>query len=116
MVMSNKFTWFDVELEYEDHEYNTTRLNERAVEIPIAQEWLDRQIGVTPFSRILEVGNVFGHYYPDHWKWDVIDLYEKARGVKNINVLDVSESYDYIFSISTLEHVGDEKMATEKSL
>ena len=29
--MSNKFTWFDTELEYLDHEYNTTRLNERAV-------------------------------------------------------------------------------------
>ncbi|MFC1562392.1 hypothetical protein ACFL4Q_05295 [candidate division KSB1 bacterium] len=57
-------------------------------------------------KKILEIGNVLRHYFPcDH---TVIDKFEKAPGVRNIDIIDLntSEKYDLIVSISTLEHVG----------
>lgn len=90
------------------HRYNTTWKNERAVEIPII--W---HIVIENYRRgkkILEVGNVLSHYF--HIGHDVVDKYEKAKGVINEDVVNFSSSkkYDLIVSISTLEHVGwDEK-------
>jgi hypothetical protein len=96
-----RFRYFGVELEAFDHEYNTTALNERAVEIPIAFDWLP------PSGHIggLEVGNVMGHYgYHGH---RVVDLYEQGDGVDNIDVFDIGGRYEWILSVSTLEHIAD---------
>lgn len=88
------------ELDLFDHPYNVTSRNERAVEIPVAKEFL-RRYGR---GRGLEVGNVLGHYgVAGH---DVVDLYEVAEGVRNIDVFDVEGHWDWAVSISTLEHVG----------
>lgn len=90
------FTYWGDELDYCDEPYNTSRLNERAVEIPIASAFIDRAEGEG-----LEVGNVLSHYRPVTWR--VVDRYEP--GVENLDVFDIEGSYDWIVAISTLEHV-----------
>ena len=82
--------------------YGLTWITERAVEIPVAQRLVERNRE----KRILEVGNVLSHYGPvTH---EVVDKYERAPGVRNVDVLDLASepAYDLVVSISTLEHVG----------
>ena len=88
--------------EYFDHPYNTTRNNERSVEVPIILDLVHEYEG----KSILEVGNVLSHYTTvDH---DIVDKYEKEDGVINDDIADYSpkKKYDLIVSISTFEHVG----------
>ena len=90
------------EYEYFHHPHNATWQNERAVEVPIVRRAIDEAGDV----RVLEVGNVLGHYTRhDH---DVVDKYEPGRNVLNVDILAfrTNERYDLIVSISTLEHVG----------
>ena len=75
--------------------------HERAVELPIAQ----RAVADAGNGAVLEVGNVLRQYFPELGH-RVVDKYEHADGVENIDVMDVEGSYDLIVSISTLEHVG----------
>lgn len=92
------FKWWGEQLELLDHPYNTTALNERAVEVPIAAAWIARRHGSG-----LEVGNVLAHYMPiSH---DVVDLHEHAPGVRNVDVFDLHDRYDWIVTISTVEHI-----------
>lgn len=95
------FTYWGKALAYYDHPYNQTAQNERAVELAIAKAWRE---DVTGWG--LEVGNVTSHYWPpDH---EIVDLYEEAPGVRNVDVLSpaVGGPYPWVLSISTLEHVG----------
>lgn len=88
------------------HIYSDTWKNERTVEVPIIRDIVERNHG----KRILEVGNVLSHYWVV--AHDVIDKYEMADGVMNVDVVDFEpkHKYDLIVSVSTLEHVGaDEK-------
>lgn len=88
------------------HLYNTTWKCERAVEIPIVM----RLISNKSHRNILEIGNVLSHYFD--LQHDIVDKYEKAEGVVNLDVVDFAtdKRYDLIVAISTLEHVGwDEK-------
>jgi hypothetical protein len=80
--------------------YNLTWLNERAVELPLAMQVVHRG------GRILEVGNVLAHY--GERGHEVVDRYERAPGVRNIDVLalEAGREWDRIVSISTVEHVG----------
>jgi len=97
------FEWRGQTLPYLVHDYNTTALNERAIEVPIAYWWAQHFEMMDP--DVLEVGNVLNHYgWADH---RVIDLYEVAEGVENIDLLDLEplgDEYDRIVCISTLEH------------
>ena len=92
-----------------DHPYNTTALNERAVELAMAQRFLltRRMAGM---GNVLEVGNVLDHYndrsdFPVPER-RIVDRFEVAPGVENIDVFDIKGTYDTIISISTIEHVG----------
>ncbi len=89
-------------LHYHAAAYNAAWSNERTVEVPIVAAYLQRSRG----GRILEVGNVLRHYLDDEHV--VVDRYEHAPGVHNVDVVDFhpDERYDLIVSISTLEHVG----------
>lgn len=72
------------------------------VEIPIIRTYIDRCFG----RNVLEVGNVLSHYgLVNHL---IIDKYEKAVGVLNLDVLDYRPEilFDLIVSISTFEHIG----------
>lgn len=98
------------------HPYNTTYRSERAVEIPVALEFLAAAAG----RRVLEVGNVLSHYAP--CAHTVLDKYERLDGfvnriegyrpggitLVNEDVVDhrPAAPYDLILSVSTLEHVG----------
>lgn len=95
-------------LEPFDHPYNTTALNERAVELAMAREFLLWRSTRGELGRCLEVGNVLSHYedfiaLPSR---RVVDRFEVAPGVENIDVFDIEGTYDTIISISTIEHVG----------
>lgn len=100
------------EFEYFNHDYNTTWNNERAVEIPVILDIVDRE----QERRVLEVGNVLSHYVS--FSHDVVDKYEAGNGVRNMDVVDLDprNKYDLIIAISTLEHVGwdEEKKDPEK--
>lgn len=76
--------------------------NERAVEIPIVMGFLRERL----HRDILEVGNVLPNYFS--FAHVVVDKYEKAPGVINEDIVDYSppKKFDFIVSISTLEHVG----------
>ncbi len=84
------------------HPYNTTWKCERAVEIPIVMDLISRKGN----ANILEIGNVLSHYF--RFEHDIVDKYEKAEGVINVDVLDfvADKPYELIVAISTLEHVG----------
>lgn len=87
---------------YFSRKYNTTFLNERAVEIPIIIHFIKKYKD----KRILEIGNVLSHYFD--FDFDIVDKYEKHQGVINVDIIDFncSEKYDLIVSISTFEHIG----------
>jgi SAM-dependent methyltransferase len=91
-----KFKYHGTALDGFDHDYNTTLLNERAVEIAVALQF-DRS------GEGLEVGNVLGHYGLHGHR--VVDQFERGPGVENIDVFDIAGGYDWIISISTIEHV-----------
>lgn len=98
------FDWHGEHLEYFDHPYNATRTNERAVEIPIAAQFLER---VGPEESVLEVGNVLAHYadvieVPSRL---VVDQYESAPGVMNEDLFKINGPFDVIVSVSTIEHI-----------
>ena len=84
------------------HPYNFTWRNERAVEVPIVWSEVER----SPADRVLEVGNVLGHYFDA--RHDVVDKFERAPGVVNADLLEYApeRDYDLVVTISTLEHVG----------
>lgn len=87
---------------YWNHRYNHTWLNERAVEVALGRE----QLRLAGDGAVLEVGHVLGHYEPARHL--VVDKYERAPGVLNVDVADLrtEQSFDLVISISTLEHVG----------
>ena len=91
------------------HSYSRTWENERAVEVPII--W--SEIKKHEAQRTLEVGNVLSHYYSVHH--EIVDKYEKAPGVTNVDIrnFDTSKDYDLIVSISTIEHVAYDELTLE---
>ena len=82
--------------------YNTTYQNERAIEIPIILDFFKKFNG----EKVLEIGNVMNHYF--HMEHVVVDKYEKEKGVLNCDIIDYepNDHFDFIFSISTFEHIG----------
>ena len=87
------------------HRHNATWSNERAVEGPIAEEYLDRYAG----KSILEIGHVTPYYFDVHHL--IIDKYEKAsNSIEVINQdfinFETDHIFDLILSISTVEHIG----------
>jgi hypothetical protein len=114
MTRPGTFVLQDREYRYFVHPHNETWNNERAVEVPIVR----RAIKDAANARVLEVGNVLGHYARhDH---DVVDKYEPGSNVVNVDILafQADQPYDLIVSISTLEHVGwdDDELDPEKIL
>jgi SAM-dependent methyltransferase len=81
--------------------YNTTWQNERCVEVPVALAAVRSTRG-----RVLEVGHVLGHYAAI--AHDVLDKYEDAPGIIRQDIVDFApeKPYDFIVSVSTIEHVG----------
>lgn len=98
--MSETFTYWGEELEYLDHPYNTTRLNERCVEVPIAESFLQRVAAGNHDG--LELGNVLSHYWIPPILHRIVDRYE---GPEKTDVFNIKDSFAWIVAISTIEHV-----------
>lgn len=90
------------------HPYNRTWRNERAVEVPLAEAFLDRVDGP-----VLELGNVLANYGRSGHV--VVDKYELKPGVRNVDVVDYrpEERFGAIVALSTLEHVGWDEEARD---
>ena len=90
------------EVEYFEHPYNRTWVNERAVEIPIIWNLMRKHVP----ADVLEIGNVISHYY--QFGHTVVDKYEKGRSTIQQDVVDLAlpKKYPLIVTISTMEHVG----------
>ena len=84
------------------HRYNMTWATERAVEVPVAGEFLRRFAG----KSVLEVGNVTPHYLDTGHT--ILDKFESGPGIINEDIADFapSERFDLILSVSTFEHIG----------
>ena len=84
------------------HQYNYTWANERAVEVPIVMG----AVQAFRTKNVLEFGCVLPHYYEANW--DVLDKFERGPNIISRDVIDFmpAEKYDFIMSISTLEHAG----------
>jgi hypothetical protein len=97
-----EFQFGDISLPFLYHRYNSTWANERCVEIPIARHYLDQY---EPRD-VLEVGHVLGHYFAT--SHDVVDKFEKGRGIINRDILEFEPDrrYQLVISISTFEHIG----------
>ena len=91
---------------YYFHPYSLN--NERAVEVALARDFVRGKTG-----EFLEIGNVLSNYF--NFPHDIVDKYEIAPGVINEDVVTFSpaKSYDYIVSVSTLEHVGWDEQPRE---
>ncbi len=106
-----QFDYYGRRLSGFGHLYNSTALNERQVELAIAIDFMD---GRDPVNG-LEVGNVLAHY--DIGGHVVVDPYEQPTLYQRaqrwpyhaVDVFDiyteVGSGWDWIVSISTLEHV-----------
>ena len=97
-----EFVFEDKTLPLFYHRYNMTWANERAVEVPIAAEFLRRFAG----KSVLEVGNVTPHYLDT--SHTILDKYERGLGILNEDIADFApaERFDLILSVSTFEHIG----------
>ena len=86
-----------------------TFANERAIEIPIIQEFLNPYLHKK--DKILEVGNVLSEF-SKCYNLTIVDKYEMGKSIINKDICKYKSpnKYPLIVSISTLEHVGwDEK-------
>jgi FkbM family methyltransferase len=89
--------------------YNNT--GEPAIEIPIALDFL---ASLEKKDNILEIGNTLSHYENSLSEYigirprRIVDKFEVALGVDNVDFMDISseEKYDVIVSVSTVEHIG----------
>src|SRR5688500_10310340 len=103
---TSSFTFNNREFSYFEHPYNGTWMNERAIEIPLILE----EVKSHSPDRVLEVCNVLSHYFTvEHL---VIDKYEHQSKVisEDILIINLSQKFDCIVSISTLEHIGWDEM------
>jgi hypothetical protein len=99
-------------LTYFNHSYNCSGLTERIIEIPITKFYLEQKV----YQNVLEIGNVTNHYYDyfrnifRYTKKTVIDKYEVGNDVTNqdIGTYLADDRYDFIFSISTFEHMDSD--------
>jgi hypothetical protein len=106
---SRNFTYQGRQLFYNRIAFNNSA--ERAVEVPLAFDFLAQHVGKGP---ILEVGNVLQHY--ENALSDslglrhrhIVDKFEVGSGIENIDIFDIqpSNKYQTIVCISTVEHVS----------
>jgi len=101
---TRSFNFRDKIYYYMNHDYNSTSLNERSIEIPIVWDIVKKYIKED--KRILEVGNVLSHYY--NVSYDIVDKYEVETGVRNVDINEYKphNKYDLVVCVSTLEHIG----------
>jgi hypothetical protein len=103
MVMKNNGTKIgSIDLEYCNHEHNHAYINERTIEVPLGNYFINK----FKEENVFEVGAVMPYYGLTGHK--VLDLYDND-GYKEcirINACDYDYSKLNVLSISTIEHIG----------
>lgn len=97
-----EFNFLGKSYKYFVNPFNDTRHNERAVEVALGIDLLERYRG----RKSLEVGTVLPNYHSlDH---TVVDKYDEDERALHLDILYYypAEKFDLILSISTLEHIG----------
>lgn len=96
------FEYHDMKLAYCASKYNHSDLNERTIEIPIIEHY----INLLPHAKVIELGAVLQHYRRVNFL--VVDKFEKGKGILNVDIVDFKpkKKFDLLISISTLEHIG----------
>ena len=84
---------------------NFAWLSERTAEVPVAAGYLRDALGKG--KRVLEVGDTLRQYTGLRAQ-DIVDKYEFRKGIINTDIEEFvpKERYDFIISVSTMEHVG----------
>jgi hypothetical protein len=112
VASAGTFTFDSNRLPYFFHSYNNFGRTERSIEIPIVHSYLERD----SYSNVLEIGNVTQHYY-DYFRGvlagvprTVVDKYELGNGVVNADIAEFrsEQRFDFVFSISTFEHMDSD--------
>jgi hypothetical protein len=107
---TNKFKIEGKEYPYLFHSYNNMGLTERSAEIPIIFHYLK----TNTYKEVLEIGNVTNYYesyfeniFPNK---TVVDKLEHSYNVitSDIAKYTSSKKFDFIFSISTFEHMDSD--------
>jgi hypothetical protein len=115
-IWDKYFVFRGKNIPYNRISYNN--LAERAVEVPLAFAFLAE---LKDKISILEIGNVLQNYeniLSSFFSIDqrkIIDKYEIAAGVENIDLMDMppAQKYTGIVCISTVEHVGQKENSKE---
>jgi hypothetical protein len=98
------FKIYNTELEYFYHSYNSTKHNERCVEVSLAFDFLKR----FKYESVIEIGAVVPYYCDNiiHTVYDIVDPYEKCI---RTDLTKTNFSFDNlnVLSISTIEHIGN---------
>ncbi|THF79048.1 class I SAM-dependent methyltransferase [Cohnella fermenti] len=117
MELFNYFLHNGKPLPYNRIPYNNC--SERAIELPLALEFLERREAGTRHA-YLEIGNVLNYYKPllerspELANRTVIDKFEQASGVVNVDLMEYERKHDTVVCISTLEHVGQHAYGEQK--
>lgn len=100
--INSTFTFRKKTLTYCKHKYNKTWSNERSLEIPIGLAFTQQ----AQRHSFLEIGNTLSHYITPYWT--IVDKFEPGFGVINKDIINYrpKQKFDYILSISTIEHIG----------
>lgn len=99
------FTYWGTELEYETGSYNDAARNERAVEVPIAWQFIVEHAPMIEHVRGLELGDVMGHYFTHSFTTIDLDPAADALHVDILGDTPLRDDFNLVVSISTVEHV-----------
>lgn len=112
LAEEKEFSFDSHPLSYFFHSYNNFGLTERAIEIPLVRYYLEQ----ADYRNVLEIGNVTNHYY-DYYRRSFIgknkttvDKFDRAYGVINADIAEYAPGvkFDFIYSISTFEHMDSD--------
>jgi len=90
------FTFQGRTFNYFDHPHNHTRINERAVELPLVKYFLDK------YPDCVEIGAVSPYYFEgEHEIYDLTDSHVRSKSAR---AEDINVAGRNLLSISTIEH------------
>lgn len=104
MPQNKYFIVGDLRLQYFDHPYNNTKVNERTVEVPLGLWFGEKFNAFNQNMYFMEVGAVLPYYITtQHYVVDLFDPYPYSR---KLDALTVNYKTANVVSISTIEHIG----------
>ncbi len=97
------FTYKGKEFDYIDSTHNTTRANERCVELALVKNFLETH------NNVVEIGAVSPYYFGEYIH-KVYDLEDKHPRAENVDASDMSFKKKDVLCISTVEHFKENSL------